>query len=335
MRRILVTRHGRPQDMEIVEAPSPTPGPGEALIEVHAIGLNFPDLLVISGGYQTIPPLPFAPGKEVAGVVKALGPGTRALKVGDRVMAQVENGGYAEEVVAPEIHCFRLPPGLSMTKAAAMGLTYSTAWFGLVDRARLQPGETALVTGAAGGCGVAAVQIAKALGCRAIGVVGAQDKADFIRAQGADCAIVAGERDMREALKAEVAAANDGRGADVLFDPVGGAMFEAGLRALGWSGRAVIVGFAGGGPNQIRSNYLLIKHISVHGLHASDYRDFKPHLLQEAMEKMFALVAMGRLDPPVSAVHAFEDYAAALDLIASRRVLGKAALLTRAGERSS
>lgn len=335
MRRIVVTRHGLPQDMEIVEAPTPTPGPGEALIEVHAIGLNFPDLLVISGGYQTIPPLPFAPGKEVAGVVKALGPGTRALKLGDRVMAQIENGGYAEEVVAPEVHCFKLPQGLSMVKAASMGLAYSTAWFGLVDRARLQVGETALVTGAAGGCGVAAAQIAKALGCKVIGVVSTQDKADFIRAQGADCAVVAGERDLRDALKAEVAAANDGRGADVLFDPVGGAMFEAGLRALGWSGRAVIVGFAGGGPNQIRSNYLLIKHISVHGLHASDYRDFKPHLLQEAMEKMFALVAMGRLDPPVSAVHAFEDYAAALDLIASRRVVGKAALVTRAGEGSA
>lgn len=332
MRRILVTRHGSPNDMQITEAPSPTPGPGEALIEVHAIGLNFPDLLVISGAYQTIPPLPFAPGKEVAGVVKALGPGARRLKVGDRVMAQIENGGYAEEIVAPEVHCFRMPAGLSMTKAAAMGLAYSTAWFGLVDRARLQPGETVLVTGAAGGCGVAAIQIAKALGARALGVVGTQEKADFLSAQGADKTIVAGERDLRDVLKAEVAAANDGRGADILFDPVGGAMFDAGLRALGWSGRAVIVGFAGGGPTQIRSNYLLIKHISVHGLHASDYRDFKPHLLHEAMAAMFTLFAMARLDPPVCAVHAFEDYAAALDLIASRRVLGKAVLVTRAGE---
>ena len=330
MRRIVVTRHGAPQDMESVEAPRPTPGPGEALIGVHAIGLNFPDLLVISGKYQTIPPLPFSPGKDVAGVVLALGPGVTRLKVGDRVMAQVENGGYAEEVVAPEIHCFKTPPGLSMAKAAAMGLIYSTSWFGVVERARVQPGETVLVSGAAGGCGIAAIQIARALGARTIGVVSTQDKADFILAHGADHAILA-QGDMKDALRAQVHAITDGRGADVFFDPVGGDLFDAGLRALAWAGRAVIVGFAGGGPNLIRSNYLLIKHISVHGLHASDYRDYRPHMLQEAMDRMLTLVSLGRLDPPVSEVHAFEDYAAALDAISSRRVKGKVVLLTDAG----
>lgn len=331
MKRIEVTRHGAPQDMLIVERATPTPGPGEVLIGVRAIGLNFPDLLVISGKYQTIPPLPFAPGKDVAGVVLALGPGVRRLKVGDRVMAQIENGGYAEAVVAPEIHCFVMPAGLPMAKAAAMGLIYSTSWFGITDRGAMKPAETVLITGAAGGCGVAAVQIVKALGGRAIGVVSTQEKADFVLAQGADHAIVADGRDMREALRTEVFACNGGRGADIVFDPVGGDLFDAALRALAWSGRAVICGFAGGGPNTIRSNYLLIKHISVHGLHASDYRDFQPHLLQEAMARMFALIEMGRLDPPVSAVYPFADYAAALDLIASRKAMGKIVLATQAG----
>lgn len=328
MRRILVTRHGRPQDMSIVDGPSPKPAPGEVLVGVHAIGLNFPDLLVISGKYQTIPPFPYAPGKEVAGRVLAVGAGVERFKTGDRVMAQIENGGYAEEIVAPERHCFAMPAGLSMTKAAAMGLAYSTSWFGVVVRGQFQPGETVLVTGAAGGCGIAAVQIARALGGRVVGVVSSQAKAEFILSQGADHAIVAGGRDMRETLRAEVHALNGGRGADIVFDPVGGDLFDAALRALGWNGRAVVCGFAGGGPNLVRSNYLLIKQISVSGLHASDYRDYRPEMLQDAMTRLFALVELGRLDPPVAAVYPFEDYAAALDEIASRRVMGKVVLET-------
>lgn len=334
MRRIMVTRLGAPQDMRIVEAPSPTPGPGEARVEVHAIGLNFPDLLVISGKYQIIPTLPFTPGKEAAGVVTALGAGVSGLRIGDRVMAQVEHGAFAEEIVAPQQHCFRIPDSLDMARAAAMGLTYITSWFGVVERAAMKPGETVLVTGAAGGCGVAAIQIAKALGARAIAVVSTQEKADFVRAHGADHAIVTLGRDMRDALRAEVHALTEGRGADIVFDPVGGDIFDAALRALGWSGRAVICGFAGGGPNLIRSNYLLIKHISVHGLHASDYRDFHPHMLKDAMARMLTLVELGRLDPPVSEIHAFEDYAAALDVIAARRAKGKIVLETANGRKA-
>lgn len=332
MRRILVTRHGAPTDMAIVDGPSPRPGLGEVLVGVHAIGLNFPDLLVISGKYQTIPPFPYAPGKEVAGEVLAVGEGVTRFQPGDRVMVQLEHGGYAEEVVAPAEHCFLMPPGLSMAKAAAMGIIYITSWFGVVVRGAMQPGETVLVTGAAGGCGIAAIQIAKALGGKAIGVVSSEEKAAFVRAQGADGVIVTGDRDMKDALRDELFALNNGYGADIVFDPVGGELFDAALRCLAWSGRAVICGFAGGKPNLIRSNYLLIKHISVLGLHASDYRDFRPDILAEAMKRMFTLVEMGRLDPPVSGLFAFEDYVAALDEIAGRRVMGKVVLQTARGK---
>lgn len=332
MRSIVVTEHGRPADMSIVDGPSPHPGLGEVRVGVHAIGLNFPDLLQIAGTYQTIPPRPFSPGKEVAGEVLSVGAGVKRVKPGDRVMVQLEHGGYAEEVVASQENCFVMPPGLSMTKAAAMGIVYITAWFGIVDRGQFRVGDTVLITGAAGGCGTAAVQIVKALGGRAIGVVSTPQKAAFVRAQGADGVVVIDGRDMKDALREETHILNGGRGADIVFDPVGGDIFDAALRSLARAGRAVVCGFAGGKPNLIRSNYLLIKHISVSGLHASDYRDFHPQILDEAMQRMFALVNMGRLDPPVSRVAAFENFAEALDDIALRRALGKIVLVTERGQ---
>lgn len=332
MRSIVVTRHGAPEDMAIADGVPLQPGVGEVRVAVHAIGLNFPDLLVISGKYQIIPPLPFSPGKEVAGEVLSVGAGVTRVKPGDRVMVQIEYGGYAEEVVARQENCFVMPPGLSMRKAAAMGIVYITAWFGTVDRGRFQAGETVLVTGAGGGCGIAAIQIVKALGGRAIGVVSTQEKADFVLGQGADGVIVTGSRDMKDALRDEVYGLNNGRGADIVFDPVGGDIFDAALRALAWSGRAIICGFAGGRPNMIRSNYLLIKHISVSGLHASDYRDFHPEVLNDAVERMFTLVEMGRLDPPISGAYAFEDYVLALKEISARRVHGKVVLVTNQGK---
>jgi len=331
MRSIVVTEHGRPADMSIVEGPSLHPGLGEVRVGVRAIGLNFPDLLQIAGTYQTIPPRPFSPGKEVAGEVLSIGAGVKRVKPGDRVMVQIEHGAYAEEVVARQENCFVMPSGLSMAKAAAMGIVYITAWFGIVDRGQFRFGETVLITGAAGGCGTAAIQIVKALGGRAIGVVSTPEKAAFVQAQGADGVIVINGRDMIDALREETHALNGGRGADIVFDPVGGDIFDAALRALARSGRAVVCGFAGGEPNLIRSNYLLIKHISVLGLHASDYRDFHPDILDDAMQRMFTLVNMGRLDPPVSRVTAFENFAAALDDIALRRALGKIVLMTERG----
>lgn len=332
MRSIVVSKHSVPEDMAITDGPSLRPRLGEVRVGVHAIGLNFPDLLVISGKYQILPPLPFSPGKEVAGEVLSVGDGVTRVKPGDRVMVQIEHGGYAEEVVARQENCFVMPPGLTMVKAAAMGIAYITAWFGIVDRGQFRFGETVLVTGAAGGCGIAAIQIVKALGGRAIGVVSTHEKANFVRGQGADGVIVIEGRDMEDALRDEVYALNNGRGTDIVFDPVGGDIFDAALRSLAWAGRAIICGFAGGRPNLIRSNYLLIKHISVSGFHASDYRDFHPEILNDAMERMFTLVSMNRLDPPISGTYAFEDYVPALQEISARRVRGKVVLVTDLGK---
>lgn len=331
MRRLLVTRHGRPEDMILAEAASPVAGPGEVTVGVHAAGVNFPDLLTIAGTYQNLPPLPFSPGKEVAGEILAVGDGVSGLAVGDRVMVQLENGGYAEEVAVDARCCWRIPPDLPMVKAAALGLAHVTAWFGLVDRAAFRPGDTVLVTGASGGCGTAALQIARALGGRPIALVGSPEKADFLRSLGFAEVIVGDGGDLRDRLRVEVAALTDGRGVDIVFDPVGGEVLDAALRALAWSGRAVICGFAGGGPTAIRSNYLLIKHISVHGLHASDYRDFQPERFADAIRRIVALARDGRLDPVVSAVHRFDDHVAALARLAERRALGKVVLVTDRG----
>ena len=331
MRRLLVTRHGRPEDMVVADAPSPIPAAGQVAIGVHAAGVNFPDLLTIAGTYQNLPPLPFSPGKEVAGEILAVGAGVEGLSVGDRVMVQLENGGFAEEVVADARVCWRIPPDLTMVKAAALGLAYVTAWFGLVDRGALRPGDTVLVTGASGGCGTAALQITRALGGRAIGFVGSEAKADFVRSLGFSDVIVGEGDDLRDRLRAEVHALTDGRGVDIVFDPVGGGVLDAALRALAWAGRAVICGFAGGGPTTIRSNYLLIKHISVHGLHVSDYRDFQPERFADAIRRILDLTRDGRLDPPVSAIHDFDDHAAALAHLSERRALGKVVLVTDRG----
>lgn len=335
MRRILITRHGRPHDMSIADCAAPTPGANEVKIATHAIGLNYPDLLVIAGTYQNIPPLPYSPGKEAAGVVLEVGPGVERVKPGDRVMIQVENGAYAEQIIAREQHCVVLPNTVAMQTAAGLGLVYTTAWFGLIDRGRFKPAETVLISGAAGGCGIAAVQITKALGGKAIALVSTAEKAEFVKRNGADAAIVVSADDTADDLRDRVRDANDGRGVDVFFDPVGGDVFDAGLRCLAWDGRAVVVGFTSGRPNLVRSNYLLIKHITVSGLHASDYRDCQPELMRDANERLLRLVEQGKLAPPISATYPFDQFAEALQEIAERRVQGKLVLLTDLGRQQS
>lgn len=331
MKAVVVERFGAPRELSIRECAAPVPGSGQVLIAVHAMGVNFPDVLTVAGKYQNLPDLPFVPGKELAGTVQAVGEGVHGIAVGDRVMAQLENGAFAERVVAAAEHCFRMPERLSMTRAAALGLTYQTAWFGLFDRARLVAGETVLVTGAGGGVGVAAMQIAKAAGCRVLAGIGSPDKRDFVLGQGADAVIDMAASGSRDSVRNQVYAANGGRGADVVIESVGGEVFDASLRALAWSGRLVVVGFASGDIPSVKANYLLIKHISVSGLHWSDYRDRSPELMQSAQRKLFEFVEQGRIDPPVTAVFPLEDVAAAMDCIVARKALGKIVIETELG----
>ncbi|BBK38532.1 oxidoreductase [Allostella sp. ATCC 35155] len=334
MKALLVEAFGQPEGMVLRDLPDPEPGPGEVLVETHAIGLNYPDLLVISGTYQILPPLPFAPGKELAGVVRAVGPGVDGFRPGDRVAAQLESGAFAELVRVPAAVCYPVPAALATAKAAGMGLVYQTSWYALSDRARLRPGEWVLVTGAAGGIGIAAVELAKAMGARVVAGLGTMAKADFVRRHGADAVVDLAMPDLRDGLRKAVQEATGGHGANVVIDPVGGAVFEASLRALAWDGRLVVVGFTSGAIPSVKANYLLIKHITVSGIHWSDYPERDPAGVARAQAEMFQMAAAGRLDPPVMATFPLERAAEALALIANRKVEGKVVLVTEAGRRA-
>lgn len=334
MKAIVVQAFGPPESVQLSDWPVPVAGDGEVLIEVHAMGVNFPDLLVVAGKYQNLPQLPFVPGKEAAGTVVGVGPGVCSLRLGDRVMAQLECGTFAEVIAVRAEHCFRMPDELPMIKAAALGITYQTAWFGLFDRASLKAGETVLVTGAAGGVGSAAVQLAKAAGCRVLAAVSSDEKADFVRALGADDVVHTGGANLRETMRSQVHARNHGRGADVVIESVGGDVFEGCLRALAWAGRLVVVGFAGGSAGVVRANYLLIKHITVTGLHWSDYRDGYPERMRDAQESIFRFWRNGQFDPPVTAVFPLAEASRVLQAIADRQALGKLVLETAAGAKA-
>jgi len=331
VRAIQVRRFGAPEDLAVAEVAVPAPGPGEVLIEVHACGVNFPDLLVARGEYQILAPLPFSPGKEIAGIVRAVGEGVSSLAPGQRVAAQMENGGYVEQVVVRAATVYPLPDGMDFVTGATLGLTYLTAHFALVEHGRFRAGEWVLVTGASGGVGSAAVQLAKALGGRVLAGIGTPSKAEFVRAQGADAVIDLSRTGLREALREEVRTLTGGHGADVVIENIGGEVFEACLRALAWSGRIVVVGFVGGAFPTIRANYLLIKNISASGLHWSDYRERDPAWVRRVQESLYGLWREGKLKPAVAAVYPLEQAPAALRRMAQRGIQGKLLLATRVG----
>ena len=327
MKALVVRQFGTPLKVEdwIVAAP----GEGEVLIDVHAAGINFPDLLVIDGKYQFLPALPFVPGKECAGVINAVGAGVTTLKPGDRVMVQVEYGAYAQQVMTKAVNCHVVPDSISYAEAAAMGLTYNTAHFALVERAQLKPGESVLVTGAAGGVGLATVQVAKALGAIVLAAVSSHDKAAAAKAAGADHIIDTSVGDLRENLRAQVFNAVGKRGVDIVVDNVGGDVFDASMRAIAWCGRLIIVGFAGGRIPEIKAGHLLVKNIAAIGLQFSDYRDREPEKCRHVRQELFDLYTAGRLKPYVMATFPLERYAEALALVKERKVIGKVVLATR------
>jgi NADPH2:quinone reductase len=326
MRAVVMDAFGRPEDAVLRDLPSPAPGPGEVLVRTRAAGVNYPDLLVMEGSYQHKPPLPFTPGKELAGEIAAVGEGVTRWTVGDRVMAQVEYGAFAEAVVAGAEQCFPLPAGMAFTDAAAMGLVYQTAWFALLDRGGFQPGETVLILGATGGVGLAAVQLVKALGGVALAGVSTMSKAEAARGAGADSVIDLSVENLRDGLRAQVHTATQGRGADVCIDPLGGDAFDAAMRALAWCGRMVVVGFATGRIPVIKANYLLVKNIAVSGLQWSDYRDRTPDRMAEAQAAIFRLHTEGKLSANVMQTFPLERMAEAVAVIRDRKVVGKVVL---------
>ncbi len=327
MRAVVVREHGPFRSARVETVPDPVPGPGELVIDVHAIGVNYPDLLVIEGKYQLLPPRPFSPGKEAAGVVSAVGAGVTRFRPGDRVMAQREYGTYCERLLSPEATCYRMPEAMSFEEGAALGLAYQTSHFALLERGAYRKGEAVLVTGASGGVGLAGVEIAKALGATVIAGVTSAGKGELCRRHGADHVIDLSAPDLRNSLREQVYAAVGKRGVDVVLENVGGEVFDGALRALAWRGRLVVVGFASMRLPEVKANYLLLKNIAVVGLQWSDYRERDPDWVRRVQDELYALYRAGKLKPHVSATYPLECFADALERFAERRVQGKMVLV--------
>lgn len=318
MRAVVVHEFGDAGDVPLGTLPDPAPGPDDVLVRIHAVAVNFVDLLVMEGKYQFLPDRPFAPGKLPSGVIDAVGSGVTAFRPGDRVQTMAEHGGYAELVAVPQGQCLRLPDTLSFTDAASMALAFDTAWFALRDRARIRPGESVLILGATGAVGNAALQLAKAWGARVLAAVSSPDRMDDVLRAGADAAIDLSRENLRDDLRAQVHAANNGNGVDIVIDPLGGDIFDAAIRALAWRGRLVVVGFAAGRIPEIRANYLLLKNIEVSGLQVSDYRKRDPDQMAACFAELFCLYESGKLIPAASEILPLDRYRDALTRMRDR-----------------
>jgi len=289
----------------------------EALIKVKAVGVNFFDLLNIAGKYQIKAPLPFIPGGEAAGEVIEAGKACD-LKVGERVMTN-QAGAFAEFMIAPRKAAYRIPENMSDTDAAAFQINYQTSYFALVHRAGLKPAEFLLIHGAAGGVGTAAIQIGQALGARVIATAGSPEKLQICRQCGAEFLI----NYRTEDFVAKVKEFTDGRGADVIYDPVGGDVFDQSTRCIAWEGRIVVIGFTSGRIPEFRTNRALLKNMSVVGLWWGSYRQHKPQLVDQTQELLYQMYAGGSIKPVIHSVHELKDLPKALALIENRQSYGK------------
>jgi NADPH:quinone reductase len=322
MRAILCRQLGGPEALTLADLPEPDPGACGVRIRVRAAGLNFADTLMLQGRYQERPPLPFVPGLEVAGEVDRVGPGVHDLAPGQRVLAVLPHGGFAQAAVAPASDVVPLPDTMDDVTAAGFAIAYGTAYGALRWRADLHAGETLLVHGAAGGVGLTAVEVGKAMGAVVIATARGGDKLAVAREHGADHVLDTDADDIRAAVRD----LTKGRGADVVFDPVGGAMFDASLRSIAWEGRIVLVGFASGEVPQIPANILLVKNASALGFYWGSYRKHDPERLRAAFADLFDWHAEGRLRPHVSATLPLERAAEGLRMLAERRSTGKVVL---------
>jgi len=322
MRAVICRGLDGPSALVFGEMPRAELGPRQVRIAVKAAGVNFADTLIVQGKYQVKPALPFVPGLEAAGTIVEVGPEASGVKVGDRVMAALGIGAFAEDVVCNASATFPMPAGMDFVSAAGFPIVYGTAQAALSRRANLQAGETLLVLGAAGGVGVAAVEVGKAMGAMVIAAARGADKLEIARKHGADHVIDYAAEDIRERIKA----ITDGRGLDVIFDPVGGDVSDAAFRSLRWEGRIVIVGFAAGRIQQIPANLLLVKNISAVGLFWGDYRNRDPQLTQEWFAALARMYEQGKIKPHVSHVLPAEKAGEAMELLLARKSTGKIVL---------
>ncbi len=323
MKAVLCKEYGPPDSLVVEELPSPTAGHGEVVLAVRACGVNFPDVLIIQNKYQFRPPLPFAPGGEVAGVVTAVGDGVATLKVGDRVIGSTGWGGFAEELAIDATRVIPIPDEMDFVTASAFLLTYGTSHHALKDRAQLRAGETMLVLGAAGGVGLAAVELGKVMGARVIAAASTAEKLAVCREHGADELIDYAREDLKERVKQLTA----GNGVDVVYDPVGGAYAETALRGTAWNGRYLVVGFAAGDIPKIPLNLVLLKGCQIVGVFWGAFTAREPERHQANVAELMAWFRAGKIKPHVSATYPLERAAEALNAMAERRVMGKVVLV--------
>ena len=319
MKALLCTAWGGPDTLRIGELPSPAPGPGEILVGVRACGLNFADTLMIQGKYQERPEFPFSPGLEVSGEILETGSGVADFASGDPVIALCGHGGLAERVVIPSANAIRVPEGMDFVTAAGFAVVYGTAHVGLERRARLESGEVLLVHGAAGGVGLAAVEIGRRMGATVIATGSSEQKLALAKEHGAHHAINYSEGSFRDRVRT----LTDGRGADVVFDPVGGEVFDQSIRCINWEGRILVIGFASGTIPELPANLTLVKNISVVGVYWGAYRKRDPAVLQRSWRQLLEWRAEGALSPHVSATYPLAEAPAALISLMERRATGK------------
>jgi len=323
MKAVLAKSFGPPEQLVLEELPARQAAAGEVVIAVKACGVNFFDALIVQGKYQTRPPLPFSPGGEVSGVISAVSTGVKGLETGMRVLAFVGHGGYAEEIATDAANVVALPAQMDFVTAAAFPITYATSYHGLKDRGQLRSGETLLVLGAAGGVGLAAVEIGKILGARVIAAASSEAKLALAREHGADALINYGASDLRERIREET----DGKGVDVVYDPVGGGYAEQALRSLALGGRYLVIGFASGEIPKIALNLLLLKVVSLVGVFWGAFARAQPQRNAANMAELLAWYTQGRLRPHVSATFPLARYREALDAVIQRKALGKVVLV--------
>jgi NADPH2:quinone reductase len=325
MKAVLCKTLGPARNLVLEEVASPLPKKNEILLDVQAAGVNFPDTLIIEGKYQFQPPLPFSPGGEAAGVVAAVGEKAGAFKVGDRVMALTGWGAFAEQVAVPFYNVLPIPASMDFTTAAAFGMTYGTSMHALRQRGQLQAGETLLVLGASGGVGLAAVEIGKAMGARVIAAASSAEKLAVAKAAGADELIDYSQANLREEIKR----LTGGQGVDVIYDPVGGELFEQAVRGLAWNGRLLVVGFASGSIPQLTANLVLLKGAAVLGVFWGAFAQRQPEDNAANFRQLFAWHAEGKLKPLVSQTYPLEQAGAAIEKLGQRQAVGKLVVLAR------
>lgn len=327
MKAIVCSSYGPPENLSLEEIDNPVAGDNEAVVEVYAAALNFPDGLQIQGKYQFQPPMPFTPGSEVGGVVISTGPGLEGFAVGDRVMATPGIGGLAEQVVVKAEGLRKIPDSMDFKTAASFAMIYTTSYYGLKQRANLQPGETLLVLGSSGGVGLAAVELGKVMGAKVIAAASSDEKLEFVGQFNPDATLNYGDGDLKEKVKA----LTDGRGADVIYDPVGGDLFDQACRCINWNGRLLVVGFTSGRIPEYKANLALLKGSSMVGVFLGRFRKEEPAEYEKNFAELLDLYGAGKLKPIVTQSFAVKDYVQAFNIFTERRVMGKVTLEFKAG----